>query len=79
MSEHENPPAFPKQGFEGETVYDEGHPGMTLRDWFASQALSSVDSADFSADAERSEEGHIANWCYAVADAMLAEREKGGR
>ncbi len=51
----------------------EGRPGMTLRDWFAGMAM----------------QGLIANrgssyWkdtpanAYAMADALLAERQKGG-
>jgi hypothetical protein len=60
-------PAFP--------VHDDmmypTHPGMTLRDWFAGQALASAGSS--SLDAVR-----IANACYERADAMLAAREKGG-
>jgi hypothetical protein len=50
------------------------HPGMTLRDWFAGQALAGLvawegigNAPDFHAmDAGR---------CYAMADAMLAARE----
>jgi hypothetical protein len=46
-------------------------PGMTLRDWFAGQALASAGSS--SLDAVR-----IAKACYERADAMIAAREKGG-
>ncbi len=61
-------PAFP--------VYDDTHmyptsTGMTLRDWFAGQALASAGSS--SLDAVR-----IAKACYERADAMIAAREKGG-
>ena len=51
-------------------------PGMTLRDWFAGQALAST------AKMENPQGGYdstaISEWCYSMADAMLAEREKGG-
>lgn len=45
--------------------------GMTLRDWFAGQALASAGSS--SLDAVR-----IAKACYERADAMLAQRDSGG-
>lgn len=48
-----------------------GDPGMSLRDWFAGQvAAGSSVSLDI-ADQEK-----FAAYCYAVADAMLAERKK---
>lgn len=61
--------------------------GMSLRDWFAGKALAGLmanpggpiqangmsgwglTNCDVSA---------VAKYCYALADAMLAEREKGG-
>ena len=49
------------------------HEGMTLRDYFAAKALKtkawSVRPYDTRAE--------IAKDCYAMADAMLTEREKG--
>lgn len=51
------------------------HPGMSLRDYFAGQAL--VNLPPFSADGYDST-AHLAHDAYAIADAMLAEREKGG-
>ena len=64
MSKPANPPAFP----------------MTIRDWFAGQAVPPVAQVvieagrgpDPEADAER-----IAIMCFMVADALLSEREKG--
>ena len=41
--------------------------GMTLRDWFAGQALASGGSAP-------SNDG-TATWCYEMADAMIKARE----
>ena len=45
--------------------------GMTLRDWFAGQALTLVSAMPINSDAVE-----IAEACYLVADAMLAERGK---
>ncbi len=60
----ENPTAFPTHpGWSGE-------PGMTLRDWFAGQALHMIRS-DLTYE-------FIARQAYAMADAMLAERAKAG-
>ena len=46
-------------------------PGMSLRDWFAGQALAgcAVDEAH---------PNLVAQWCYRIADAMLAAREAQG-
>lgn len=70
----DNPLAFPSQplGQEGLPI-DERDQGMTLRDWFAGQAL-----CGFFANAKRPTTMHAddATWCYTIADAMLAERAK---
>ena len=60
MSKDDSGGAFPNIWFED---------GMTLRDWFAGQALA---GADFD---EWREYDHLARHCYQVADAMLAARE----
>ena len=77
-----NPPAFPH------TVEYRGsdcggiipHGGMTLRDYFAAKALTGAQiwdavingkNAQFSSGVEK-----LAEAAYAVADAMLAAREK---
>lgn len=54
-------PAFPH------TWRDDHGEGMSLRDWFAGQALAGI-NANTAADA--------AALCYAIADAMLAARSK---
>jgi hypothetical protein len=47
--------------------------GMSLRDYFAAQALAGyVDE-----EGNPYNESEIAEWCYKVADAMLAERSRG--
>jgi hypothetical protein len=80
-------PAFSSPGFpyyhDGITQnpYD-GHgwahdpqPGMTLRDWFAGQALAGYFAAP---DTPHKCGGkREAEYCYAIADAMLAAREGG--
>ena len=64
----ENPPAFPTDGrIQHGTAYD----GMTLRDYFAGQALASQGRLPAHWD-ERS----IVKWAYRVADAMLAARQE---
>ena len=54
--------------------------GMTLRDWFAGQALNAIITDTLSPrDCEfgdgTSPRDRIAERCYAIADAMLAARE----
>ena len=61
-------PAFPVKWQNGEQ-----QSGMTLRDWFAGQAL--VGYVAYNPD---SRDVDLACVSYATADAMLAEREKGG-
>jgi hypothetical protein len=63
-------------------LYD-GQGGMSLRDWFAGQALSGIfANPDISASAARlsvtteSFREDCARAAYASADAMLAERQK---
>ena len=59
-------PAFPVQGLRGPDVSD----GMTLRDWFAGQALKGMlASSEYTGTCEE-----FAGWAYQHADAMLAER-----
>ena len=61
-------------------------PGMSLRDWFAGQALvgflSNPDAAASIQETAKGEGGQPADlaavMAYFQADAMLAEREKGG-
>ena len=47
-----------------------GEYGMTLRDYFAAQAIIA-----YHADGEFSDSEDVASWCYRLADAMLEARE----
>ena len=64
-NENDGGPAFPLQANDGgqEIWWN----GMTLRDWFAGQALASGGSTP-------SNDG-TAEWCYEMADAMIKARE----
>lgn len=48
--------------------------GMSLRDYFAGQAIASLAKSGVIADYPSL---HIAEICYRLADAMLEAREKG--
>jgi hypothetical protein len=69
-------PAFPF----GENRYDGGNhylgkqyaPGMSLRDWFAGQALAHMVSGSA---VELPSWQHVAAACYDAADAMLSARQ----
>ena len=75
MSTPNNEPerAFPslETNSRGEPYYD--HLGMTLRDYFAGQAL-----AGLLADSNASSRSVYATDAYDLADAMLAARERKG-
>ncbi len=71
----ENPPAFPESVA---VDHQDGlnfsrNKGMTLRDYFAGQVLAAL-ANDLSMDVDETCEA-----CYGFADAMLAERAKGGK
>lgn len=67
-------PAFPNtvstNVFGSETTYSNSG-GMTLRDWFAGQALAMLSDPSFDPTTEI-----MAKYAYKVADAMLAHRAK---
>ena len=63
-------PAFPYCEQDGQGGYEQ-HKGMSLRDYFAAQALAGLlASGEDSIDAETN-----AHDAYIIADAMLAARE----
>ena len=73
--------AFPTEGGDQSGLYPD--PGMSLRDWFAGQALSdgAMYIADYMTDAARPEainEAYVlARSAYLIADAMIAARKEG--
>lgn len=78
MSEHPNPPAFPS--IEEHPSYDMPmhHFGMSLRDWFAGQALPMMLRLLVEDSKTPSKQIAVlaAQSAYLVAAAMLAERTK---
>lgn len=53
---------------------DKANEGMTLRDWFAGQALAGYFAYKW-ADHQNAATTHTANYIYQMADAMIAARE----
>lgn len=69
-------PAFPfgQVGeLTGQPINGFFNPGMSLRDWFAGEAMKSIIAA-----CPDSPEENVAISAYRQADAMLVERVKGG-
>lgn len=74
MSNEKTPMAFPKSS--NEAI---GSSGMTLRDYFAGQALAEMLKAAYSDDDTPANIARVASiWAYCAADAMLEARQKGG-
>jgi hypothetical protein len=78
MAAPENPAAFPMtgEGF-GSNHYNTWQAGMTLRDYFAGQALAGLmanASMPFAPDYAECEPSQIADASYEIADALLAAR-----
>ena len=69
MTTPRNPPAFPQSDDQRELL-EEAREGMSLRDWFAGQALSALSTT-------MSDPEPMARRAYAIADAMLIERQNG--
>lgn len=68
--------AFPRAGFSGPRGFGTPELGMTLRDWFAGQALAGM-CAFHGTYGEGNGPGNNAARAYEQADAMLAAREGG--
>ncbi len=64
MSDKDGGPAFPE-------TENYGRSGMTLRDWFAGQAVVGM-----RANPANELAAHVSSWAYAIADSMLKERQK---
>ncbi len=78
MTAPENPMAFPWQ----ETDFTDGHPGMTLRDWFAGKVAPAVLTklwANLEVRRQMVDDVYkvAATASYEMADAMLAARSEG--
>ena len=79
MAKPDGGPAFPSAVAIGPAgdVYEGVDGGMTLRDWFAGQALAGLLANPSREEAgTRPAEAHYAAASYLIADAMLAERDK---
>ena len=69
----ENPQAFPMSAKDQQGMIScSSSQGMTLRDYFAGQVLSTV----FTTYYENAQSDHMAKAAYHLADAMLKERVK---
>ena len=59
---------------------DHGSPGMTLRDWFAGQAMAAMIAngidQTFAKLCNVKQEKATAHYAYEIADSMIAERDK---
>ena len=81
MTTSNNPPAFPCEA-QGDRnvppehdyiqtgIYSSKFPGMSLRDWFAGQALAGL----IAQSSQATSAALVANEAYTVADAMLSAR-----
>lgn len=78
MTDKTGGPAFPVAGHMlGEHLGGQLAHGMTLRDYFAGQALARFTWGDDGrAPSLEHVAEHLASACYAFADAMIAERSK---
>jgi hypothetical protein len=79
----DNPSAFPFQPVTVDGEPNSPEYGMSLRDWFAGQALAGLTvelSDSMVTDLSEGIRGgrFVAGAAYQIADAMLAERAKGG-
>jgi hypothetical protein len=68
-------PAFARPAAEHSHACNYEQEGMSLRDYFAGQALMGLVAFDRPVNGDNQPE-HFARWSYALADAMLAARKK---
>ena len=76
-------PAFPTlkslHGYtdrDGQCFSAESASGLSLRDWFAGQALAGCNWAKIDSAESTLFEDLVARMCYGIADAMLAKRRE---
>ena len=75
MREHiTGEPAFPRPASADQLGYVQSQAGMTLRDWFAGLAMTRELFKNTPRPGPPA--ANFARNCYAMADAMLAERDK---
>ena len=67
-------PAFPGTFVDFQDGFDRQEFGMSLRDWFAGQALAA--SAAMYPFGENRYSEEAACWAYSIADAMLKKRKE---
>ena len=68
MEHHiKNPKAFPGSEF---NHYNPATGGITIRDYFAAQAMQSL----LMITANTEQEAKVAHWAYSMADEMMKER-----
>ena len=72
MEKDDGGPAFSHDNQELGSVHRIAQPGMSLRDYFAGQALAAI------ATNPRIGSKDLAGGAYLIADAMLAERARAG-
>ena len=77
MSVNDGGQAFPRAGFDGPEGAGEPIAGMSLRDWFAGQALAGWLASFGPGEAVKAES--VAEFSYEIADAMLAARNGGAQ
>ena len=75
------PPAFPRplsnDDHENPCNFVPEQDGMSLRDWFAGQALLGVSKLAVEENfVDATADGFIADVCFGLADAMMRAREK---
>lgn len=80
MSKNNNEPAFPTKSYDSDRMLWVEEEGMTLRDYFASEALPSI-ITDYCSNArvsgwDQDWKQYVAIEAYEIADAMLEAREK---
>jgi len=66
--------AFPVGGHDGPGDHNDGHKGMSIRDYFAGQALAGLLAECGSVNTNQMQRGVMS--CYKFADAMIAARRK---
>ena len=69
-------PAFPVEEKNDDGTTYHTNMGMSLRDWFAGQALMGLVLFHGNQGAVEQCDPDLASWSYSMADAMLREREK---